>query len=176
MIQSFTRVQKNGFLKLFEETFNLLFDDLCDYAFTYLKDRERARDAVQYIFLKWWEKRESIEINQNVKSYLYTAVCNHCLNSIRDGKVRNARMANFSKNLVEEVPFVDSIVYQEVNTLINQTIHSLPKQCQLIFCMSRFDNLTYQQISDKLGVSPKTVEAQITKALKILRDKMKANN
>jgi RNA polymerase sigma-70 factor, ECF subfamily len=169
MTQYFLKSEKDGFKKLFEDSFNSFFDELCRYAFTYLQDRERAKDTVQVIFAKWWEKKDSILIQQTVRGYLYSAVYHHCLNAIRDDKVRKSYAENYKRTEAEAREFVDTVCYEEVDFKIRQTIESLPRQCHIIFCKSRFENMTYSQIATDLTISIKTVETQMTKALKILR-------
>ena len=153
---------------LFETSFHQHHDGLCRYAFTFLKDVDKAKDAVQSVFVKWWEKRNEIKITQSVKSYLFKALHNHCLNNIRNEKVvMNFRQAYSETDTLE---FVDPVSLQETDVRIKQTLEQLPPQCKLIFYKSRFEEKTYSQIAIELNISPRTVEVQISKALKSFRE------
>ena len=156
------------FKALFEKSFHEYYDGLCRYAYTFLKDSEKARDTVQSVFVKWWEKQEEIEIKHSVKSYLYAAIHNHCLNSIRNEKV----VVNFkqSYNQNEILEFNDPVAFNETDLKIKATLDSLPAQCRLIFYKSRYEDKTYAQIASELNISPRTVEVQIGKALKVFRE------
>lgn len=155
----------------FESHFYAYYEALHRYAFTLLKDSEEAKDVVQQVFIKYWEKRQDLEIQQSVKSYLYRAVYHQCLNKIRDLKVRS-RYAEGFKLEKEEGVFVDETIIKETNNRIQQAIDCLPKQCSVIFKKSRFEEKKYSEIAVELNLSVKTVEAQMSKALKILREKL----
>lgn len=155
---------------IFEETFRKYYQSLCTYANSMLKEIEEAEEIVQNLFLGIWEKREELEISISLKSYLYRAVHNHCLNRIKYLKVREEHQQyaiNFYDASYESVS--QTVMKNELEQKIEEAIKKLPEQCQLIFRMSRFEELKYHEIAEKLELSPKTVENQIGKALKILR-------
>ncbi len=155
---------------IFEETFRKYYQSLCTYANSMLKEIEEAEEIVQNLFLGIWEKREELEISISLKSYLYRAVHNHCLNRIKHLKVREEHQQyaiNFYDASYESVS--QTVMKNELEQKIEEAIKKLPEQCQLIFRMSRFEELKYHEIAEKLELSPKTVENQIGKALKILR-------
>ncbi|HYH14232.1 MAG TPA: RNA polymerase sigma-70 factor [Flavisolibacter sp.] len=155
----------------FETHFHTHFEALHRYAFTLLKDSEDAKDIVQQVYIKLWEKSQDLEVQQSVKSYLYRAVYNQCLNKIRDTKVRSRYAEGIMQEKVEGV-FSDETVVRETQNRINLAIESLPAQCSIIFKKSRFEEKKYGEIATELGLSVKTVEAQMSKALKVLREKL----
>jgi RNA polymerase sigma-70 factor, ECF subfamily len=159
--------------KVDEQYMEVLFRDhykgLCLFARQYIYDNEKVEDIVQDVFLNIWEKGELIASDSQVKGYLYTSVKNRCLNYIRDNKkfADNVEVAR-----IENTDTSSKIEYRELEQLIKTTIESLPEKCREVFEMSRFKEMKYQEIADALGISVKTVEAQMSKALKVLREKV----
>ena len=151
-----------------ERYFQEYFEGLRRYAFTILRDNDEAKDVVQAIFLKLMEKREELDSNQSIKSYLYTSVYNHCLNIKRHQKVKDRHRAS-GKELIYHME--DTLSSKEDNRQIMASLESLPPRCRRIFTMSRLDEKKYAEIAAELGISVKTVETQMGKALKILRNK-----
>ena len=157
--------------QIFTESFDKFFPGLHRYAFRLVKDREKANDIVQSIFAKWWERQVAMEDIDAAKAYLYTAVYRFCLNDIRHGKVKKTHgehLAQVQNNLVSETGMVE-----ELEALVQSSIENLPKQCRAIFKKSRFEEKRYADIAGEMNVSIKTVEAQMGKALRILREKLK---
>ena len=161
---------REGNERIFEEIFRKYYQSLCNYANSILKEMDEAEEVVQNLFLSIWEKRSDLEISISLKSYLYRAVHNHCLNRIKHLKVREEYQqyaVNFYDASYESVG--QTVIKNELETKIEEAIKKLPEQCRLIFRMSRFEELKYHEIAEQLELSPKTVENQIGKALKILR-------
>jgi RNA polymerase sigma-70 factor (ECF subfamily) len=161
---------RRGDEQAFEETFRNFYQRLCNYACTLLKDEEESEEVVQTVFLTIWEKREDLEITLSLKSYLYRAVHNHCLNRFKHASVRQVHREhtlNFGAQSYESVTEV--IHANELEERIEKAVSTLPEQCQKAFRLSRFEELKYHEIAERLGISIKTVENQIGKALKILR-------
>jgi len=154
----------------FEILFKKNFKDLCRFASRYIKDTETAKEIVQDSFVSLWEKRENLDINLQLRSYLMTSVKNKCLNYIRDNKkfIGLPEMENYDF----ESANYDYLEPDELNTKIETAISELPQKCREIFTMSRYENLKYQEIADKLFISVKTVEAQVSKALQHMRNKL----
>ena len=154
----------------FERTFRKYYDRLCNYANSLLKEEDEAEEVVQTVFLTIWEKRADLEITLSLKSYLYRAVHNHCLNRFKHASVREAHRDYTQNFLPQSYESVTEIIHaSELEERIEAAVSTLPEQCQIAFRMSRFEELKYQEIADQLGISIKTVENQIGKALKILR-------
>lgn len=152
-----------------ERYFQSHFEGLYRYAFNILKNNDDAKDAVQAVFVKLWEKRTTINEQQSVQAYLYTSVYHYCLNVKRNEKVRTAYVQN---NQVIQQPFNDTLISRENIKMITDALESLPPQCKLIFFKSRFGKMKYAEIAMEMDISIKTVEAQVGKALKILREKL----
>jgi RNA polymerase sigma-70 factor (ECF subfamily) len=160
-------------LTSFKSLFKSHFNSLCAFAISFVHDEDTAKDIVHQTFIKLWEKRDTIDLEKQVKSYLFSTVHNLCLNYIRDNK-------KFSKNDFDAETYnhpgqsddQDVMEKAEFHARINKAIDSLPKKCRQIFIMNRFDEMKYQEIADKLGISIKTVEGQISKALKMLREQL----
>ncbi len=155
---------------LFEKLFKQYFEPLCAFAKSYIYDLEASKDIVQKAFINLWNNREKIDASKPVKSYIYTSVRNLCLNHIRDNKKFNSQILDFDS--VDENLFTaesDNLEVGELQTKIDKAIDALPEKSRQIFEMSRFEDLKYKQIAEKLEVSIKTVEAHISKALKLLK-------
>jgi RNA polymerase sigma-70 factor (ECF subfamily) len=138
-----------------------------------VKDFETAKEIVQDAFISLWEKRDSIDLSKPVKSYLTTIIYNKSLNYLRDNKKFNKDILTF-ENLypLSEQMTSDKLVTAEMEQKIKASIQELPEKCREIFVLSRFQNLKYQQIADKLQISVKTVEAQMSKALQHMRERL----
>jgi RNA polymerase sigma-70 factor, ECF subfamily len=164
---------RQGNERVFETFFRKHYQPLCNYACGILKDMDDSEEIVQSIFMKLWEQRQEIDITISLKSYLYRAVHNTCLNRIKHLKVQDEyrqHVGYFLENNHESA--TDTLYKNELEKRIADAIELLPKQCQIIFKMSRFEELKYQEIADKMGLSVKTIENQIGKALKIMRTEL----
>ena len=157
----------------FEQMFKTHFKRLHAYAFTILRDEIQAEEMVQQVFFKLWERNENLSLTGSVSSYLYRAVHNESLNYIKHQKVRSNHQLNVAYNMKNEVEHpAKKIMAGELEKKIHTALNELPEQCRTIFQMSRFDELKYREIADKLGISVKTVESQMSKALRLLRVKL----
>lgn len=165
---------RQGDEQVFENLFKNYYERLCNYANTILNDMDEAEEMVQRAFLTVWEKHETIEIHTSIKSYLYRAVHNGCLNRVKHFKIRKEHNESykyqkdtFANDVSEE------LISIEFEGIMNFAIESLPQQCRTVFKLSRFENLSYAEIAEQLDISVKTVENHMTKALKTLREKLK---
>lgn len=158
----------------FEMLFRTYYKPLCQYAYSFLNDKDEAEEVVQSTFISVWEKRSDIRIETSMKSYLYRSVRNGCLNFIKHIKVRKQFVA--SENLGGE-PAHDGVsqkvISGELEGKILAAMKVLPEQCRLVFQLSRFEELKYQEIATQLNISVKTVENHMGKALKIMRQELK---
>ncbi|MFA5972807.1 MAG: RNA polymerase sigma-70 factor [Lentimicrobiaceae bacterium] len=146
------------------------FSGLCYFAQKYVKDFETAREIVQDAFISLWEKRETIDMERPVKSYLTMIIHNKCTNYLRDNRKFDTYILNIENLLdVPENEGSDSLVEEELKQKIEASIAELPEKCREIFVMNRYENLKYIEIADKLQISVKTVETQMSKALKHMR-------
>lgn len=168
-----------GEKKAFEAVYLDFFDMLYHLALGYTGERETAHGLVQDTFAKLWEGRKDLHNETNIRNYLYTITKNSCLNYLRQQEIifRNNRdylipELQYRQESLES--FGDS--YSDVESLIekvDEAIERLPENIRTTFKLNRFESLTYLQIADKLEISPKTVEARISKALKTLRKELK---
>lgn len=158
----------------FEMIFKTYYQPLCNYAYTFLQDRENAEEIVQSTFLSVWEKRENLSIRTAVRPYLYAMVRNACLNVIKHEKIK-------LKHAGEEMaiapryhdPVSDEVTSAELESRIQGALEALPEQCRLVFKLSRFEELKYAEIAEQLKISVKTVENHMGKALRIMREELK---
>lgn len=154
----------------FEDLYKSSFRELKIYAYTLLNDEVMAEEVVQQVFYKVWEKREQLTFDTSAKAYLYKSVYHHCLNLKKHHKVKQEYVVHTIRTGTEvQTGDAGDITRKEMGQLIQNAINSLPEQCRLIFQMSRFEELKYREIADRLHISVKTVEAQMGKALKQLR-------
>ncbi|MEA3461036.1 MAG: RNA polymerase sigma-70 factor [Bacteroidota bacterium] len=153
----------------FEELFKTYFAPLMAFSRKILRDEDDAREVVHQVFINLWEKRDEIDLSTSLKSYLFTSVNNRSLNVIRDRK-------KFSSEEVPELAGEWDVSAQmesmELEEKIKEAIASLPGRCREIFELNRFDGMKYGEIARHLDISVKTVENQMTKALKILREQV----
>lgn len=158
----------------FEMLFKTHFKGLVLFANRYVKDFETAKEIAQDSFVSLWEKRETIDVSKPVKSYLTTIVYNRSLNYLRDNKKFNHELLQ-AESLF---PFIsdgesdNAVISEELRLKIESAINELPEKCREVFQLNRFQDMKYQQIADFLQISVKTVEAQMSKALKHMREKL----
>jgi RNA polymerase sigma-70 factor (ECF subfamily) len=155
---------------LLEQYFYSYFEVLHRYAYTLLKDNDEAKDAVQTVFVQLWHKRDVLAIRQSARSYLYAATHNQCLNIIKSSKTRTKYYNNFAAEENHTTTAGEaSIELKDLKKEILAAMDQLPDKCREIFYKSRFEEKTYPEIAKELNISVKTVEAQMSKALRILR-------
>jgi RNA polymerase sigma-70 factor, ECF subfamily len=163
-----------GDITAFEMIFRTYYQPLCNYAYTFLQDKEEAEEIVQSTFMSVWEKHSTISIRTSIKSYLYAMVRNACLNVIKHEKIKQ-------RHAVEEIALspqshdavTNTVASTELETRIQEAMEKLPEQCRLVFKLSRFEELKYSEIAEQLDISVKTVENHMGKALKIMREQLK---
>lgn len=157
----------------FERVFKTNFKNLHAYACTIIKEEAAAEEAVQQVFFRLWERSENLSISGSVTAYLYRAVYNESLNYLKHQKVRSAygqHVGHTMKNASDNPG--KGFGLKELEGRLGEAMNELPEQCRTIFQLSRFEELRYREIADRLGISVKTVENQMGKALKILRVKL----
>ena len=153
-------------LPQFEQLFREFFKPLCGFAGTYVRDYDDAKGIVHEAFVTVWEKFETLPPDTNYRSYLYTAVRNRSLNFIRDRKKLVDLRAVTERDVADSV---NPLEVSELEKEIELAIQSLPEKCRQVFVLNRREGLKYAQIAETLGISVKTVEAQMSKALSVLR-------
>lgn len=161
---------ESQFEKLFKENFPLL----CNVAYSVVKDQDQARDIAQQVFIKFWDRRDKVDIEDNIKSYLKRAAVNTAINHLE--KVKKLKLEDDMHNhqIFDDSDEISKEKHiKEVNIAVKKAVEELPNKCQTVFSLSRFDGMTNQEIADYLNVSVKAVEKHISKALKELRIKLK---
>jgi RNA polymerase sigma-70 factor (ECF subfamily) len=147
---------------------------LCNYAYSILRDSDEAEDMTQKVFCKLWEQRERIEIHTSVKSYLYRAVHNDCMNKIKQHSIRTEHNEYYiyEKDLISN-EVENAVLVTELEQQIEIIIENMPPRCREVFKMSRQQQLSYSEIAQTLQITTNTVETQIVKALRMLRGGLK---
>jgi RNA polymerase sigma-70 factor, ECF subfamily len=156
--------------EIYKQCFDQYFEKLYRYAFTILKDNAEAKDIVQSAFVRLWEKRMEVNLSTSAQSYLYTSVHRLALNSIRNKKTRESHHARIVS--IGKKEDLNSAEEKESRAKIHEAIDSLPPRCKEVFCKSRFEGMKYAAIAMDLNISVKTVEVQMGKALKALREQL----
>ncbi len=166
---------KKGNEQAFEQLFKRYYQALCSYASQLLQDDDAAEEIVQDFFVKFWEKRNSITIETSLKNYLFRSVKNLSLNRIKHEKIK----IQHAQHVISEAEMNDydaHFLEVDLKKDIEESIAALPEKRREIFRLSREDGLKYREIAEKLNLSVKTVEAQMSLAIKTLRDKLKKYN
>jgi RNA polymerase sigma-70 factor (ECF subfamily) len=158
-----------------EQAFELLFRKfnvrLCAFANKFLNDPEEAQEIVQNMFVKIWEGRDEIDPENSLKSYVFKIVQNLSLNKLRRKKIESRYTEIYKLVYIEqqEISAHESLLARELEEHITHSIGKLPSECRKVFELSRVEGLKYREIADTLNISVKTVEAQMSKALRSLR-------
>lgn len=160
-------------IQSYELLFREYFIPLTNFANSFLRDMEASKEIVQEVFINMWKKRDEMESGKQLKSYLYTSVRNRSFNYLRDHKKFQSNVLDVELADYDSPLHVDDLEVEELNEKIQQAIDGLPERCGEIFRLSRFEELKYGEIAEKLGISVKTVEAQMSKALKVLKSELK---
>ncbi len=169
---------RNGFLESPKAGFELLFRRyhkvLCSHAVRFVYSREIAEDLVSDVFCKFWKSRSYESVTNSFRHYLFRSVRNEAYNYLRleFQKLERLETAEFQESGQASAP--DTIAqYEEVLGRVEYLVESLPPQCRKVFLMSRFEGRKYQEIANELGISVKTVEVHIGKALVSMRQGLK---
>lgn len=157
-----------------QRIFNHYYKYLVVTGYNITGDNEKAKDLVQDVFYELWKKREQLDIQSSLKSYLRRAVVNRSLNYIKTQKRFDFGDENFDAQTPDQTVSVQkTLEAQDLKSALNQAINGLPAKCKAIFMLSRYEKLSHKEIATKLDISTKTIENQITKALKIVRAAVK---
>ena len=158
----------------FHELFNRYAPRIYKFAFSYLKNRSDAEEIVQNVFLKIWEKRSSINASENIKAFIFTVTANKIYDFIRrknlEHRFHNHTILNQGNH---ENNSWNSIVYKEVQQTISNLANKLPSQQQKVFNLSKMEGLTNDEIAMKMGLSKRTVENDLYRAVSFLKQNFK---
>lgn len=159
---------RKGSPKAYQYLFSEYYDWLCNYIFKLCKDRSLSEDIVQDAMVALWEKRNTIMITSSLKNYLFKTCHNQFLQHIRSQKVQFDTLDKIRWDVISEATLEDDLFdfrMQKLNRLIDQ----LPPRCKEIFIQSKLEKKKYKEIALDMGISIKTVENQMSKALHFLR-------
>lgn len=159
--------------RIFNRLYLLYQKALCRYAFHFLENTELAREVVQNAYIKLWLKGKFEESELVLLSYLHFIVRNECFDLIRHSKREEVFRQKITLLYMEKIPdSFEEYVNDELRKTLDESIARLPEPYRNIFMMNRFEHLKYQEIADKLHISIKTVEAYMSKGLRLLRDQL----
>ncbi|MCU4175348.1 RNA polymerase sigma-70 factor [Carboxylicivirga sp. N1Y90] len=172
-----TQLQKGS-----KTAFKLLYDEyyemLLYVCLQYISNREDAKEVVQDAFIKLWVNRANVNESANIRNFLYTIAKNNCLNILKKQEVVAlgtdellGREIHHQYEAMHRLSF-DSIEFKELQEKIDEAIQKLPEHSRVVFKLSRFDHLKNKEIALKLNVTEKTVEAHMTKAIKLLKSEL----
>tara|TARA_B110000914_G_C15419450_1_gene425824 strand:+ start:164 stop:757 length:594 start_codon:yes stop_codon:yes gene_type:complete len=162
---------KLGNSKAYDFLMNSFYQKLCGYAYTLSHDHAAAEDIVQDVFVKVWSNKKQINTSFSIKSYLYKSVYNEFINQYR----KNKPVFFLEKKYLESVDLVVENTREnldELLQLVDKQINELPPKCREIFLLNKKEGLTHLEISEHLNISTKTIEGHMTRAFKILRNKL----
>jgi len=158
----------------FEQLFKEYFRELHVYSFSVLRDWDLAEEVVQTLFLKLWENGSWKRVETSMKSFLYRSVYHESLNVLRQYKVRRNYENSILYTMKNETEYATSPVeLNELEERIRISLNRLPEKCRTVFQLSRFGELKYHEIASQLGISVKTVETQMGKAIRMMRRDLK---
>jgi RNA polymerase sigma-70 factor, ECF subfamily len=183
MTEEDTLIQRlrNGEESAFEQVFRQHFRKLCLYAEHYVKDKAAAEEIVEDFFCCFWDSCSGISIKSSLAGYLFKSIHNRCLKYLRHEKVKQQYIESRQYVMTDREclePVSDEIpeaclISRDLESAIAKAIGSLPCQCRQIFTLNRFEEKTYNEISEELGISVNTVKTQMTRALRKMRSNLK---
>ena len=163
---------RRGDASAFDTIFRTWYGPLVGTAERMLRDRAVAEELVQDVMLELWRRRESLAADGSPQAYLFQATRNRVLNHLRHLKIEQ-RSEPEIRGEGSSAPQADSaLVHEELDVAVQQAVQSLPDRCREVFELSRVHGLKYAEIAKALGISVKTVEAQMGKALRTLRERL----
>lgn len=153
----------------FNTLFKLYYTSLCRFAYSMTLSEEDAEESVQEMFVAFWQKAPSLDIEISLKSYLYRATRNQVLNAIKKKQVE----MQYSSTYYDELDLSENsqiLSDEEINKIIKLGVEKLPEACRQIFILAKYEGLSYEEIAEYLNISKKTIENQMGIALKKLRE------
>ena len=164
---------RSGRDSAYEQLFKEYYLPLAVFAKSYVDDLETGKEMVQDLFVHLYEKRKALVITTSLKSYLYQSVRNRCLNYLKHQQVKKMHHEQMKPEKDFSNELEEQIRESELEHLVFKVVDQLPPQCKRIFNMSRVSGLSNGEIAEQLNISKRTVETQISNALKVLREKLK---
>lgn len=161
------RLIKEGDRLAFRHLFETWFTPLCRFMHLYISEKTVVEELALDLFMHIWENRQTLQIQVSLKSYLFQAARNRCLNELRKQK-NTVSLDEISGEIIDAGVY--SLEETELHNLIQEAVLALPDKCREVFDLSRNESLSNREIADRMNISVKTVEAQITKALKRIKN------
>lgn len=159
---------KNALKELFQE----FYPYVCSTILRIVKERNTVEDLAQEVFLRFWQKRHQIVINSSLQAYLRRMAINEALAHLRKKKIFEEEIDH--EKMKGAAPGVErQYLNIELEDHIRLAVNKLPPKCRTVFQLSRFEDLSYREIAEQMDISIKTVENQMSKALKILRKELR---
>ncbi len=162
---------KSGNAKAYDFLMDSYYKNLCAYAYILTKNHANAEDIVQDVFIEIWTHRKNINPSLSINNYLYKSVYNRFIDQHR----RNKPVIYLEKKYLEALDMViekERVDLEELTKLVHKEIDKLPSKCRKIFLLNKKEGLTHIEISKHLDISVKTVEGHMTRAFKILRERL----
>ncbi|MBW1655253.1 RNA polymerase sigma-70 factor [Flavobacterium quisquiliarum] len=161
---------KNSDESALTELYTNFWQPLFMASYNVLKDKELSEDVIQDVFMNIWHNREKLEIHTSLKSYLYACARYQVFNQIKKNKdkIRVALFEDLNTRFQNTTPETQ-LMHDELVQHINMVVNNLPEKCQLVYKLSREEQLSHKEIAERLGISAKTVENHVTKALHAIR-------
>ncbi len=160
---------KNGDESGMKYMYDQYYRYLCHAVYKVLGDGNTVEDIVQEVYYEIWRKRETLDIQISLKAYLRRAAINKSLNHIRNQKMKFTDDEHIKDRFIDDDDSHEKLEVAELQDVINESVSNLPEKCRIVFSMSRFESMSYKEIAAELSISVKTVENQISKALKVVR-------
>lgn len=171
-----TQLKKNlklGHKLAYKFLFDEYYDWLCNYLFKLSGNRSLSKDLVQEVMIKFYEGRHKIKVETNLKSYLFTMCHNHFLNHVRGNKKRPDLLDRIQWTVIYENYFeakVEDDSFESEFKKLEDLLEKLPQKCREIFILNKLEKRKYKEIAQDMGLSIKTVESQMSRALRIIRE------
>ncbi len=158
---------------VFDYLFNYYYSSLCAFSMQYLKDQNTTEDLVQDFFVSLWMEASDLKICSSLRSYFFTGVKNRCLDIKKHQKVTEKYRTYMLFSAEGQDNSTDHYFAEsELRQAIEKSLRKLPSRCREIFELSRLKGLENHEIAEQLGISKRTVELQISNALKCLRKEL----
>jgi RNA polymerase sigma-19 factor, ECF subfamily len=173
--KGFIELLQQGNEDAFKKVFIAFYEPLVNYGFTILQDEALAAEMAQTVFFNLWKNKDELKILSSLKAYLYRSLYNASMDQLRGRKHKRRYRSHILYNnpkMQSAALTSDKVELEELQKNIRTALNELPNECRTIFQLSRFEGLSYASIASQLGISVKTVEAQMGKALKRLRNSL----
>jgi RNA polymerase sigma-70 factor (ECF subfamily) len=165
---------REGDKTAFELLFKHYYPGLVIYASQFIRDRDEAEEIVQDFFVRLWIKHQNIKPSSSLKSYCFQSIKNSALNFLRDKKISYPIIEELIEKSKSELLFdQDLYVVSELQQKIDKAVSELPEKCRKVFYLSRFRNMTNDEIAREMSISKRTVETHISNAIKVLKVELK---